>query len=70
MSSIGLAAMDQPLEDFTDYVLTDAQAARMCGIALKGWLELKRDRPPLSMWRIDVARYAKALKAGEPGRRR
>lgn len=67
-TAFGLAAMDQPLEDFTDYVLTDAQAAKMCGLALKGWLELKRDRPPLSMFRDDLARYAKALKAGESNR--
>ena len=70
VSGIGLAAMDRPLEEFDDHVLTDAQAAKLCGVALSGWLELKRDQPPLSMWKSDLVRYSRTLVAGEPGRKR
>lgn len=59
---VGLAAMSEPLDGFEDRLLTDAAAAKVIGVSMANWLDLKKDRPPLSLWASDVSRYAVAHK--------
>ncbi|GAB2589189.1 hypothetical protein [Microlunatus antarcticus] len=70
-AAFGLAAMDQPLEEFTDYVMTKGQAAKTAGVAVSTFDELVRlGQGPVTLWAEDVRRWAAAQRAGEPGRRR
>lgn len=68
--AFGLSAMDQPLEDFEDVLLNPAQVAKRGNMALSTYLELPPGLRPASRWSSDVARWAKSLRAGEPGWRR
>ncbi len=56
--------MAEPIEEFTDELLTEGQAARRCNVGVNTFRELVKVQPPLSMWSTDIARYAKSRKAG------
>lgn len=62
---LGLDAMNDDPADFTDYLCTtEAEQAKAVGVSVTTWRDLKRERPPISMWKSDLTRYGLALKAG------
>lgn len=61
----GLAAMDDDAADFSDYLCTtETEQAKAVGVSLTTWRDLKRERPPISLWHSDLTRYGIAHKAG------
>lgn len=57
--------------EFTDTLLTEAQAAKVASMAVRTLRDhLAEGQGPWTLWRSDVQRWARAQRAGEPGRRR
>lgn len=61
----GLAAMDDDPADFNDHLCaTEAEQAKAVGVSVTTWRDLKKERPPISLWYSDLTRYGIAHKAG------